>query len=63
MRGGRYLVVLAGVSLLAAGCGTTQADNLAAAVTSTAPCRRPAPTLRHVPADGSAYLTAWCMPS
>jgi hypothetical protein len=42
MRGGRYLVVLAGVSVLAgvgvlaAGCGTTQAVSLTAAVTSTA---------------------------
>jgi hypothetical protein len=36
MRGGRYLVVLAGVGVLAAGCGTTQAVSLAAAVTSTA---------------------------
>src|SRR6202050_5162018 len=42
MRGGRYLVVLAGVSVLAgvgvlaAGCGTTPAVRLPAAVTSTA---------------------------
>jgi hypothetical protein len=38
MRGGGYLVVLAGVGVLAAGCGTrvAQADNLAAAVTHTA---------------------------
>jgi hypothetical protein len=38
MRSGRYLVVLASVSVLAAGCGTTtaQAGSLAAAVTSTA---------------------------
>ena len=38
MRGGRYLVVLAGAGVLAAGCGTTsaQAGNLAAAVTHTA---------------------------
>ena len=38
MRGGRYLVVLAGAGVLAAGCGTrvAQAVNLAAAVTNTA---------------------------
>jgi hypothetical protein len=38
MRGGGYLVVLAGVGVLAAGCGTrvAQADNLAAAVAHTA---------------------------
>ena len=38
MRGGRYLVVLAGAGVLAAGCGTkvAQAVNLAAAVTHTA---------------------------
>ena len=38
MRGGRYLVVLAGAGVLAAGCGTkvAQAVNLAAAVSHTA---------------------------
>ncbi len=38
MRGGRYLVVLAGVGVLAAGCGTevAQGTSLAAAVTRTA---------------------------
>jgi hypothetical protein len=38
MRGGRYLVVLAGVGVLAAGCGTKVAPDvgLAAAVTRTA---------------------------
>jgi hypothetical protein len=37
MRLGRYMVVLAGVGVLAAGCGTkAQPDNLTAAVTRTA---------------------------
>jgi len=38
MRGGGYLVILAGVTVLAAGCGTEVAQpvNLAAAVTRTA---------------------------